>query len=140
MNTEEFKDVIEGLISEYCLFLVETSYVEDVGQWCEENGFGVDDPRSPMRLLVSGTEGCKLVIMDDIPDDIVAERIKAMSVRDTLQSAAEDRGAMLDSDKKRLAYLFLSEYASTLPELVGDELLGDNWAFGEMERLGFFRE
>jgi hypothetical protein len=46
---------------------------------------------------------------------------------------------MLDTDKKKLAYLFLSEYATSLPDLQ-DELLADNWVFGELERLGYFKK
>jgi len=49
----------------------------------------------------------------------------------------DDIADKLNSDKKKLAYLFLIEYAATLPEIGGDELLADAWAFKRWSALVF---
>jgi hypothetical protein len=67
------------------------------------------------------------------------ERINALRIRSQLKNVASDRAELLDSDKKKLAYLFLSEYATSLPD-IEDELLADDWVFDEMQRLGFFKK
>jgi len=70
----------------------------------------------------------------------MGERINALSVRSALLNVASNKADMLNSDRKKLAYLFLSEYAATLPDLESDEILADNWVFDEMEKMGFFKE
>jgi hypothetical protein len=67
------------------------------------------------------------------------ERINALRVRSQLKNVAFDRADLLDSDRKKLAYLFLSEFAFSLPD-VQDDFLADDWSFEEMERLGFFKK
>jgi hypothetical protein len=37
-----------------------------------------------------------------------------------------------------MAFLFLSEYATSLPDLQEDKLIEDDWVFRELKRLGFF--
>jgi len=80
-----------------------------------------------------------MLIKEYIKEEVMEKRINAMSIRSQMESVAIDRAALLNTDKKRLAYLFLSEYAASIPDLQ-DELLADNWAFDEMERLGFFKQ
>jgi hypothetical protein len=38
------------------------------------------------------------------------------------------------------AYCFLKEYARSLKDVSGDELLEDGWTIKAMDKLGFFRE
>jgi hypothetical protein len=140
MNLKEHEEHIKNLLKEYCLFLVEPVFVDSVAQWCKENGYDEPDKDTPIKLVVSEEKGCKLVIREEVPDKVIADRLRAMGVRSSLQNVAQDREAMLDSEKKKLAYLFLSNYASNMPEHEDDELIIDNWAFAEMERLGYFRE
>ncbi|MEW6054083.1 MAG: hypothetical protein AB1552_09905 [Nitrospirota bacterium] len=45
----------------------------------------------------------------------------------------------MNTPTKKLAYPFLSEFASRI-ENFQDARAADDWAFQEMERLGFFRE
>ena len=78
-----------------------------------------------------------MLIKEYITEEVIKKRINAMSVRSQLQNVNVDRADSLDMNKKRLAYLFLSEYATSIPDF-RDELLADNWAFEEMKRLGFF--
>lgn len=140
MNLKEHEEHIKNLLKEYCLFLVEPVYVDNVAQWCKENGFDEPDKDTPVKLIASEEKGCKLVIREEVPDKVIADKLTAMGVRGALQNVAQDREAMLNSDKKKIAYLFLSEYGSNMPEHEDDELIIDNWAFDEMERLGYFRE
>jgi len=140
MNLKAHEEVIKDLLKEYCLFLVEPLFVDSVARWCRENGFDEPDSEKPLKLVVSEDKGCKLVMREEVPDKVISDRLKAMGVRDALQNIAEDRVSRLNSEKKQIAYLFLSEYGSHMPEHDDDELLIDNWAFGEMERLGYFNE
>ena len=80
-----------------------------------------------------------MVIREYVSDKIMEERINALRIRGQLKSVAFDGADLLNSNEKKLAYLFLSEYATSLPD-IQDELLADNWAFDEMERLGFFKK
>ena len=61
-----------------------------------------------------------------------------MRIRDQVTDVASSRADLLDSLQRKLAFLFLNEYAYSLPE-VKDDLLADEWAFNEMERLGYFK-
>jgi hypothetical protein len=140
MNTKEFEPVLNGLLEEYCLFLVELVFVDSVYDWCREQGVEERDREKPLRLVVQeGEKGCKLVIRDMVPEKVLRDRMKALEVRSALTNVASNKADRLDSDKKKLAYLFLGQYASTLPDME-DEILADEWVFKEMERLGFFKE
>lgn len=139
MVTRDYESVLKALLDEYCLFLVEPVYVESVHAWCKENGVEEPDKHKPLKLVVNEDKGCKLVINDHVQESVLKDRIKALSVRSALTNVAENKADMLDSEKKQLAYLFLSEYGSRLPENE-DEILTDDWAFREMERLEFFKE
>lgn len=139
MNTRKHHELISRLAKEYNLREEDVEFVENVADWSNARGVQETDRNKPVKVISRGEAGCSLAIMEDIPDETVEERIKALSVRSALINVAFDRAGMLNSEKKRLAYLFLSEYALTLPD-IEDDLLADNWAFEEMERLGFFKE
>jgi hypothetical protein len=140
MNLREHEEHIKNLLQEYCLFLLEPVFVDNVAQWCKENGYDEPDKDKAIKMVVDEQRGCKLVIRELVPDEVIGDMLKAMGVRGALQNVAQDREAMLDSEKKKVAYIFLNEYASNMPEHEDDELLMDNWAFAEMERLGYFEE
>jgi hypothetical protein len=78
-------------------------------------------------------------VKEHLTEDILEGRLNALRMRGQIQNNATDRVDLLDSGQKKLAYLFLSEYAASLTDLADDELAADNWAFEEMKRLGFFR-
>jgi hypothetical protein len=92
-----------------------------------------------VKLVSKDGSGCRMIVREYIPDEIIQERIDALMIRGQTTNIAVDRADLLDSDRKKLVYLFLSEYATSLPD-VQDELLADAWAFEEMERLGFFKK
>jgi hypothetical protein len=140
MITRDYEAALKDLLEEYCLFLVESVFVKSVHDWCRENSEEEPDKEKPLRLVAhTDNRGCKLVINELIPDKVVEGRINALSVRSALTNVASNKADLLDSDKKKLAFLFLAEYASALPDLE-DEILQDQWVFQEMERLGFFKE
>ena len=138
MNARENYELFRYLMQKYCLFPEDLVFVENIADWCRERGMAEPERERPFRLISKGESGCKMLIKENISAEAVQERINASRIRSQLQNAAFDRVDLLDTDKKKLAYLFLSEYASSLPDLQ-DELLADNWVFGEMERLGYFR-
>jgi hypothetical protein len=140
VNTKDYEGVVKGLLEHYCLFLVEPVYTESVAAWCRENGYEEPDRDKPLKLIADEEKGCRLVINEVVPERVLNERINALMVRSALTNVAENKADRLDSSKKKLAYLFLSEYATTLPDLEGDEILADEWVFGEMGKLGYFDE
>jgi len=139
MNARENYELFRYLMQKYCLFPEDLVFVENIADWCKERGMAEPDRERPLRLISKGESGCKMLIKEDISAGAVWARINASRMRGQLQNAAFDRVDLLDTDKKKLAYLFLSEYATSFPDLQ-DELLADNWVFEEMERLGYFKK
>jgi hypothetical protein len=115
-------------------------FVENVHEWCKREGIDEPDRNKPVKLITPRGKGCRMVINESIPDSAVDDRIKAMSIRNKLQNVAFDREELLNSEKKKLTFLFISEYATSMPDLGGDELLADNWTFDEMKKMGYFKE
>ncbi len=79
-----------------------------------------------------------MLIAEMIPDKVVEERITALRIRSQLKSVEYDRADLLNSSMKKVAYLFLKEYAGAIPDLADDELAADNWVFEQMDKLGMF--
>jgi hypothetical protein len=140
MNVKDYEGLFKELLDRYCLFLVNIMFVENVAEWCKSEGYDEPDKDKPLKIIADKEKGCKLVINEVIPEKVMGQRINALSVRSALLNVAKDRAELLNSEKKKLAYLFLSEYASTLPDLSDDEILADTWSFEEMERCNFFKE
>ena len=140
MNAKDYEGLFKELLDRYCLFLVNVVFVDNVAEWCNSEGYDEPDKNKPLRLIADEEKGCKLLINEVIPEKVIDQRIKALSVRSALLNVARDRADMLDSEKKKLAYLFLSEYASTFPDVADDEIMADTWSFDELEKQGFFKE
>ena len=126
-------------MQEYCLLPEDLVFTEDISTWCKEQGIPEPDRERPAKLVSKDGSGCRMIVREHIPDEIIQERIDALRIRGQMTNIAVDRADLLDSDRKKLAYLFLSEYATSLPD-VQDELLADTWTFEEMKRLGFFEK
>jgi len=126
-------------MEQYCLFPEDVIFVENIADWCKEQGIPETDEERLLKLAAKDGGGCRMVIREYVSDKIMEERINALRIRGQLKSVAFDGADLLNSNEKKLAYLFLSEYATSLPD-IQDELLADNWAFDEMERLGFFKK
>jgi hypothetical protein len=113
-------------------------FVPDIKAWCQEHGIPEDDPQKPLKV-VSGPRGCKLLLREHVPQEVLQERLKALDLRHQLHSVAQEPAKAMDSPEKVLSYLFLSEFAHTIADIGEDELLADEWALKEMQRLGLFR-
>jgi hypothetical protein len=140
MDARDYKDLFQSLMLSYCMAAENVIFVDDVAEWCRREGIEERDRRKPLKIVPTRSEGCKLLVSESISAETITERINALRIRSALVNVASNRADALNSYKKRLAYLFLSEYASTLPDLRDDEQLADEWAFSELDRQGFFRE
>jgi hypothetical protein len=112
--------------------------VDGICNWCKEHGVPEIDEQKPLKLVVGNGAGPQMLIAEVIPDEVLEERIRALRIRSQLRSVNYDRADMLNSDTKKIAYLFLQEYASTIPDLADDELATDDWVFEQMEQIGMF--
>ena len=140
MNTRDYSELFRYLMEQYCLYQEDVVFVDDISSWCRENGIPENDKNRPVKLVSKSPSGCKMLVKEIIPDRVLEGRINALSVRGQLKNVAIDRADRLNSDHKKLAYLFLSEYAASLPDVGDDEGLADDWAFEEMEKLGYFKK
>jgi len=138
MNSRDRFDLFRHLLEQLCMSQEDMLMVPDISDWCKEHGIQEPDRVRPFRFLVSEDDR-KMLVREDIPERVIEERINALRVRDQLKSVARDRADWLNSDRKALAFLFLNEYALSLPAIGGDELAADDWALSEMERFGFFK-
>ncbi len=120
-------------------FIADIYYVPDLRSWAREKGVGLNEPFLPMRL---STEGKRLMmfVQSEVEEGILADVVRALSVRWSLKDNVSDPSASLNSIKKRLAYCFLKECAKTVGGVAGNELLEDEWAMRQTDKLGFFRE
>ncbi len=110
-------------------------FVDNVAEWCRTHGIRETDSRKPMRLVAeNGT--AQVIVATRIEDDVVDERITALSMRSQLKSVVVDRSEVLNSNLRKLAYLFLKETADTRPDFQGDEFAEDEWIFEQLERFG----
>jgi hypothetical protein len=138
MNLREYDGLFRYLMQQSCLREEDILYVDDIADWCGRHGIPEADREKPFKIISVEGQGCRMLIREFLSDEVLEERIKAMGIRNQVLNVAVDRAEMLDGIHKKLAYLFLHEYARSLPE-VEDDLLADNRAFEVMERLGYFK-
>jgi len=138
MNLRENFELFRYLMEKQCLKQEDIVFVDNIADWCKERGIPEPDRGKPLKLILKDGQGCKLLLREDVPDEAIDERIRAVRIRDQVTDVASSRADLLDSLQRKLAFLFLNEYAYSLPE-VKDDLLADEWAFNEMERLGYFK-
>jgi hypothetical protein len=138
MDMREYFELFRYLMEKQCLKQEDIVFVGNVAEWCKERGIPEPDKEKPLKLIMKDGEGCKLLIREDTPDEVVDERIRAVRIRNQVTNVASSRTDTLDTIHRKLAFLFLDEYAYSLPD-VKDDLLADEWAFNEMEKLGYFK-
>ncbi len=138
MDTKKYHELFRYLMEQRCLRQEDIVFVENIAQWCRERGIPEPDKDKPLKLIMKNGQGCKMLIREDLPENIIDERIRAVGIRNQVSNVAAGNADRLDTTHRKLAFLFLNEYAYSLPEVV-DDLLADNWAFEEMERLGYFK-
>jgi hypothetical protein len=139
MFAKDHEAALKDLMQKYCGDDIDIVYTDDLVRWCNKCGVKAPDNHNPMILLNSDDGKSKLVLQEIIPEASIEERIRALSIRWALQSNTDNLADRLNSDKKRLSYLLLKEFAKENPEM-DDELVADNWVFGELRRYGFFKE
>ncbi len=138
MNTREYYELFRYLMEQRCLRPEDIIFTENIADWCKRQDIPETDSNRPIKLVMAQGQVCKMLIREDVPDEVIEERIRAVGIRNQITSVSSSKADMLNTPHKKLAFLFLNEYARSIPN-VDDELLADNWAFEEMERLGYFK-
>lgn len=138
MNMREYFELFRYLMEQNCLRSEDIVFVDNISAWCKEHGVPEPDKDKPIKLIMKNGQGCKMLVREDLPDSVIDERIRAVRIRNQVTNVASSMTDKLDTPQRRLAFLFLNEYAYSLPE-VADDLLADKWAFEQMERLGYFK-
>lgn len=140
VNSRDFYDLFRFLGSRYGIPDEDIEFVGGVKESSERLGVKEWDPGRPMKIL-SGPTGQVLLVMERIPLRSIEERINALRMRSQMIKAVTvDWADLLKDMRETLVYLFLKEYAMTMPGLLADEFRTDEWAIGEMKRLGFIKE
>jgi hypothetical protein len=135
---KEWDGVFKTLMREF--FIEDIYYVKDLRSWAGQTGTELSEPAQPLTLFAKENSRLALSVQSVISEESLNDVIKALGVRWALRDVASDPVDLLNSTKKKLAYCFLKEYARTLKDVGGNELLEDEWAIKEMEKLGFFHE
>ena len=138
MFTKDYEWYVRHLTEHVHMKPEDVVIVENVTAWCTEHGMQERDRDKPLKLVSGNGAGPHMLIAAMIPDQVIGERINALRMRSQLKSVAFDRVDRLNSTIRKLSYLFLKEYASSIPDLAGDELASDDWVFKQMEDLGMF--
>jgi len=138
MNMREHFEVFRYLMEQHCMLQEDIVFVDNISEWCKDFGIPEPDKHKPLKLILKDGQGCRLLVKEHIRDEVIDERIRAVRLRDQVTNVASSKADRLDSLQRKLAFLFLNEYAYSLPEVKND-LLADEWAFNEMERLGYFK-
>ena len=138
MYARNYYKLLAQFMERYLLKEEDMIFVDNIADWCRKCGIPEQDEERPFKFITRQRDSSKMLIKEDITEKILAERLNGLSIRGQLLSVARDRSELLNSDEKKLAYLFLSEIARGLYDM-NDELHADNWAFEEMEKGGFFK-
>jgi hypothetical protein len=137
MYTRDYHELLKELMERYHLQEEDMIFVENIADWCRQCGINEPDEERPLKLISQQGGGARMLIKEDITDKIVNERMNALSIQGQLRNVAHDRAELLNSQEKKLSYLFLCEIAHGLYNMQ-DELLADDWVFEEMGTMGFF--
>lgn len=138
INIKDYDPVLKELGTDY--FIGELQYVPDIISWAKEAGRDLGEPHSPMKLIADSDDSLTMIVQDNIPDEILSDVIKNLSIRWSVKDNVTNFDEKFNSDKKKLAYCYLKEYARALEKTEGNELTEDEWVLDEMEYLGFFNE
>ncbi|MBI5204950.1 MAG: hypothetical protein HZA11_08540 [Nitrospirae bacterium] len=138
MNTREHFELFRYLMEQCCLLQEDIVFVNNIAEWCKEYGMPEHDRERLFKLILKSGQGCKMLVREDIQGKFIDERINALMIRSQLRNVAYNRADTLDTIQKKLAYLFLSEYSTSIPGIT-DEMLADDWVFERMDELGYFK-
>lgn len=134
---DDFDDQLRSLGREF--FIFDIQYVPDITSWADQKSVSLKEPAQPMKLITGEDSRLVMVVQSEIRDEVLDGIINGLSVRWAVRDVAADIAKRLNSLEKQLSYYFLKEFARTKKDLDGDELLEDEWAINEMEKLGLFR-
>ena len=137
IHVRDYDDVLKKTAAEF--FISSIRYVTDLRSWSRQNSIDLNEPLQPMRLFTEG-KSLVLIVQSEVQETMLDDVIRALSLRWSLKDNVSDPAASLNSVKKRLAYCLLKECAKTVKGVAGDDLIEDEWAIKEMEKLGFFLE
>lgn len=134
---QDYDALLRRLGNEYSL--ADLLYVPHLGSWVKQKRVSLSEPAQPMKLVSEDGRRLVMVVQSEVPESALDNVIRGLDMRWTIKNVAANIPAKLDSVEKRLAYCFLKEYARNKSDLAGDEMLEDEWAVSQMDRLGFFR-
>lgn len=135
---KDYESVIRDLGEEY--FVSDMRYVENLRAWADQTGTDLDEPNQPMKLITSSDDGLVMMVQDRVSEDTMQDLMNGLSVRWSLRDNVSDTEKLLNSLKKQLSFLYLKEYARTVEDVGGDDMIEDEWAVRELQKLGFFNE
>ncbi len=81
MNIRDYYDLFKYLMEQYCLFPDDLIYVENIADWCREQGIAETDEERLLKLVAKDGGGCIMVIREYVSDKIMEERINALRIR-----------------------------------------------------------
>jgi len=134
---QDYDEVLRKTAGEF--FVSPIRYVTDLQLWSRQKGVDLSEPSQPMKLITEG-KNLILIAQSEIPESMLEDIIRPLSLRWSLKDNVSDPASSLNSVKKRLAYCLLKECAKTVKGVAGDDHLEDEWTIKEMEKLGFFLE
>ncbi|RJR22794.1 MAG: hypothetical protein C4581_00365 [Nitrospiraceae bacterium] len=135
VSLKKYKKDLEKLSLDYLVFNVK--YVPDIMEWAAENNLSLGEPHLPMKLVVESENDMTMVIQSEIQEEMIADVIRNLGIRWSVKDNVTDMEKKLDTDRKRLGYCFLKEYARALQHVDGGELSEDEWVLEELEFLGY---
>jgi hypothetical protein len=139
MFVKDYEWYFRHLVEHLDMKVSDLMIVESVAGWCREHGITENDEQKPVKLVSANGTGRRMLIANMIPDKVIEERINAVRIRSQLKNLGSDWTEKLNSPTRKIAYLFLKEYASAMPELVNDDFAADQWIFEQLEHIGVFQ-
>jgi len=138
IHVRDFEPVMRDLGEEY--FVSDIRYVDDLRAWADKEGEDLGEPLQPMKLISTDDNNLVMMVQDWVDEDTMQNLLNGLSVRWSMKDNVSDPEKVLNSSKKQLSFLFLKEYARTVKNVGGDDMIEDEWAVRELEKLGFFNE
>jgi hypothetical protein len=135
VSLKKYKKDLEKLSLDYLIFNIK--YVPDIFEWAADNNKQLAEPHLPMKLVVESDDDLTMVLQSEVKEEMIADVIKNLSIRWSVKDNAVDMEKKLDTDRKRLGYCFLKEYARALQKVDGGEISEDEWVLEELEYLGY---
>jgi len=135
VSLKKYKKDLEKLSLDYLIF--NTKYVPDIMEWAAHNNRKLGEPHLLMKLVVESDDDLTMVMQSEVKEEMIADVIKNLGIRWSVKDNVTDMEKKLDTDRKRLAYCFLKEYARALDKVDGGEISEDEWVLEELEYLGY---